>query len=249
MSKTVALVTGASSGIGEEFCRVLAGRCERIIAVARRAERLQALAEELAPEVDVVPVVADLTTLEGVTRTMEALRQRGPVQYLVNNAGFSTYGPFAASQIDRELQMVRLHVDASISLCRAALPFMVEAGSGYIVNVASLGAFLGMPRTAVYGACKAFLSSFSQSLQVEVAKQGVRVQCLCPGFTRTEIHDTPDFAGFDKGRIPRELWMDSRAVVEASLAALERDSVLVVPGATNQAMAREGLQQQMELIQ
>jgi short-subunit dehydrogenase len=249
MSKTVALVTGASSGIGEAFCRVLAGRCERIIAVARRAERLQALAEELAPEVDVVPVVADLTTLEGVTRTMEALRQRGPVQYLVNNAGFSTYGPFAASQIDRELQMVRLHVDASISLCRAALPFMVEAGSGYIVNVASLGAFLGMPRTAVYGACKAFLSSFSQSLQVEVAKQGVRVQCLCPGFTRTEIHDTPDFAGFDKGRIPRELWMDSRAVVEASLAALERDSVLVVPGATNQAMAREGLQQQMELIQ
>src|SRR5690554_2950959 len=99
----IALVTGASAGIGEAFCRQLAPRCEKIIAVARRPERLAALARELAAETELVAVAADLTTVEGVTRVLEALRQQGPVDTLVNNAGFSTFGPFADSDIDREL--------------------------------------------------------------------------------------------------------------------------------------------------
>ena len=115
--KITALVTGASAGLGVEFCRQLASRCDVIIGVARRAERLTALAEELAGSVEMHVVAADLGSVEGVARTMEALRQRGPVDYLVNNAGFSTYGHFAELGIDSQRQMLDLHADASITLC------------------------------------------------------------------------------------------------------------------------------------
>lgn len=234
----IALVTGASAGIGEAFCRQLAPRCEKIIAVARRPERLAALARELAAETELVAVAADLTTVEGVTRVLEALRQQGPVDTLVNNAGFSTFGPFADSDIDRELAMLRLHLDATLELTRAALPFMRQAGGGRVINLGSVGALITMPSTAVYGAAKAFVLQFSQSLQAEVAEEGIVVQCLCPGLTHTEIHGQPEMAGFDKSRLPEELWMQAPEVVAASLAALDRPDppVVVVPGAVNREM-------------
>ncbi len=139
--KITALVTGASAGLGTEFCRQLAQRCDAIIAVARRGERLAALADELADSVELHVVVADLGSIEGVARTMEAIRQQGPVDYLVNNAGFATFGQFAELPIDGQRGMVDLHIDATITLCRAAIPFMLEQGSGYIINVSSIGAF------------------------------------------------------------------------------------------------------------
>lgn len=234
----IALVTGASAGIGEAFCRQLAPRCEKVIAVARRAGRLEALAAELAGDTELIPLVADLTTVEGVTRVLEALRQQGPVDTLVNNAGFSTFGPFADSGIDRELEQLRLHLDATLELTHAALPFMREAGGGRIINLGSVGALINMPSTAVYGAAKAFLLQFSQSLQAEVEEDGIAVQCLCPGLTHTEIHGQPDMAGFDKSRLPEALWMQPAEVVAASLAALEQPGapVVVVPGAVNREM-------------
>ncbi|MCB1847942.1 MAG: SDR family NAD(P)-dependent oxidoreductase, partial [Halieaceae bacterium] len=188
-AKTVAMVTGASAGMGADFCRQLAGRCDVIIAVARRAERLQALAAELAGKVEVHPLEADLNTVEGVTRALEALRQQGPVDYLVNNAGFSTFGQFADLDIQGQRDMVNLHVDATISLCRAAIPFMRERGGGYIINVSSVGAFLPGRGLAVYGATKVFLNYFSQSLQAELEGTGIAVQALCPGYTHTEFHE------------------------------------------------------------
>ncbi|PLW82999.1 NAD(P)-dependent oxidoreductase [Kineobactrum sediminis] len=244
----IALVTGASSGLGAEYCRQLAGRCETIIAVARRGDRLQALAEELAGRVKLEPVVADLATVEGVTRTVEALRQKGPVDILVNNAGFSTFGDFGRSELEPELQMIRLHIDATLELTRAAVPFMRERGGGHIINVASIGAFLTMKDTSVYGASKAFLPQFSLSLQHEVAADHITVQCLCPGLTRTEIHDTPYFKGFDKTRMPEELWMEAAPVVAASLEALDTGKVIVVPGAVNRQMARDSLQQLLQSL-
>lgn len=247
-SQTIALVTGASSGLGQEYCRQLAGSCDRLIAVARRGERLEALAEELAAQVTLVPVVADLTTVEGVTRVVEALRQQGPVDYLVNNAGFSTFGDFGRSALDLELQMVRLHIDATLELTRAALPFMRERGGGYIINVASIAAWLEMKDTAVYGASKAFLTQFSQLLQQEVAADRIRVQCLCPGLVHTEIHQRPSMDGFDKSRLPEQLWMEPAAVVAASLAALDSGAVIVVPGAVNRQFLRERLQRQLQSL-
>jgi len=145
--------------------------------------------------------------------------------------------------------MVDLHVNATITLCRAAIPFMRERGVGYIINVSSIGAFLPGKGVAVYCATKAFLNYYSQALQAELADTGIAVQALCPGYTRTEFHVLPVEAGFDNGRIPDEMGMNADEVVAASLAALGSGQVLVVPGESNQALARMGLQQQLDALQ
>jgi len=246
--KTTALVTGASAGLGAEFCRKLATRCDVIIAVARRIDRLQALREELIDVTEMHLVVADLTTTEGVTRAIEALRQRGPVDFLVNNAGFSTYGKFEDQFIDGQHDMVSLHINATMALCRAAIPFMRELGGGNIINVSSLGALLPGPNIAVYGATKAFLNYYSCSLQTELVGCGISVQALCPGYTHTEFHSNPDFAQFDKSTVPDEYWMDASTVVDISLQALESDRVVVVPGDSNAELARKGARQQYDML-
>lgn len=236
--KTIALVTGASSGLGAEFCRALADRCDVIIAVGRRQERLDALAAELQGQAEVHTLAADLAGIEGVTRCIEMLRQKGPVDYLVNNAGFGLFGAFANCDLARSEDMVRVHIDATMALCRAALPFMLEKGQGTIINVSSIGAFLALPRNAVYSATKAFLNSFSQALQGEVGKAGIRVQCLCPGYVRTEIHGREGMDDFDPGRVADADWMEAEDVVAESLQALESKQVIVVPGERNREAVR-----------
>ncbi|MEH6637208.1 MAG: SDR family NAD(P)-dependent oxidoreductase [Halioglobus sp.] len=247
--KITALVTGASAGLGAEFCRQLAQRCDVIIGVARRIEPLVVLAQELADTAEMHVVQADLGTIEGVAQTMEVIRQQGPVDYLVNNAGFSSFGHFTDLPIDSQRDMVSLHIDTSITLCRAAVPFMRELGGGYVINVSSLGAFMPGKGLAVYGATKAFLNYFSQALQAELTGTGIKVQALCPGYTRTEFHDPMVAAGFDNSRIPSEMWMDAAEVVSASLAALDDEQVLLVPGQVNKNLARMGLQQQLDALQ
>lgn len=246
--KITALVTGASAGLGVDFCRQLAERCDVIIAVARRRERLEQLAEELSGRAEVHPVEADLTTVEGVARTMEALRQQGPVDYLVNNAGFGTFGAFPDLGIEGQREMVGLHIDASITLCRAAIPFMRERGSGYIINVSSLGAFLPSAGIAVYGASKAFLNFFSLALQAELEGSGIEVQALCPGYTHTDFHLDLERQGFSKGQVPQQMWMEAPDVVAASLAALGSGRVLVVPGEGNLELARAGCQRLLDAL-
>lgn len=247
--RKTALVTGASSGLGAEFCRQLAGRCETIVAVARRREQLRRLADELAGEVDLQPLVADLCTVEGVARTLEALRQQGPVDYLVNNAGLSTFGQFAELGIDRQRDMLYLHADATITLCRAAVPFMRERGGGCIINVSSLGGLVPVRGGAVYGATKAFINYFSQVLQQELVGTGIEVQALCPGYVCTEFHADMADSGFDRERIPPEMWSDAPEVVAASLAALGGGRVVVVPGDAGRAAARAALQQQLTALE
>jgi short-subunit dehydrogenase len=238
-----ALITGASAGIGSSYARRLAGPCERLVLVARREDRLRELAEELGDDCEVTVLCADLTGSEGQARVVETIRQGPALNLLINNAGFSTFGPFAGSDLDAELAMLRLHQEATLALTRAALPAMIEAGRGALLNVASVGAFPAMPAVASYAATKAFLVSFSRSLHAELTEAGLRVQCLCPGYTRTEIHSRDSFHGFDVARVPDELWMEADAVVDESLAALtaEVDRWLVVPGAKNRALSRRAL--------
>jgi short-subunit dehydrogenase len=247
-NKTTALVTGASAGLGAEFCRQLADRCEVIIAVARRGERLAQLRGELSGRAELHPVEADLNSVEGVARAMEALRQLGPVDYLVNNAGFSTVGYFPELAIDGQRDMVGLHIDASITLCRAAIPFMRERGGGFIINVSSVGAFLPSRGIAVYGASKAFLNFFSLALQAELEGTGIEVQALCPGYTHTEFHRDLERQGFRKDQVPRQMWMEASEVVAASLAALGGGRVLVVPGEGNLELARSGCQRLLDAL-
>ena len=209
---------------------------------------MQALAKELQGKVEVHIVEADLISIEGVARAMEAIRQKGPLDYLINNAGFSTLGNFEGELIDSQHAMVNLHINATLSLCRAAIPFMREIGGGNIVNVSSIGAFTPYPGVAVYSATKAFLNSFSESLQAELAGSGIAVQALCPGYTRTEIHDTPTMDRFDKAVIPENYWMEVEEVVAASLDALGKGQLVVVPGEGNLKMAKKSLQKQLDAL-
>jgi short-subunit dehydrogenase len=246
--KSIALVTGASSGIGLEYCRQLALRCDVIIAVARRLDRLDALRNELAGRVEVHAVEADLATIEGVAHTMEILRQKGPVDILVNNAGFTPYGTFAESPIEEQRQLLSLHCDASLTLCRAAIPFMRERGSGTVINVSSLGSFMPGPGLAVYAASKMFLNSFSQALQAELAGTGIEVQVLCPGMVRTQIYAPMVEQGFDLSQFPDEMWMEPGDVVSASIDAIGSGQLFVIPGEGNRDLALMGARGLVEAL-
>jgi short-subunit dehydrogenase len=231
-----ALVTGASSGIGETFARRLAARGNHLVVVARREDRLHALAAELASaRVDVEVLPADLLTDDGLATVERRLASpEGPVDLLINNAGFGTTGVFAESPLERDLAMVELNVVALVRLTRAGLVAMAERGSGAIVNLSSLAGFQAVPSTAVYAATKAFVTSFTEAVAEEARGSGVRLQALCPGLTRTEFHEVN---AFDVGWLPNVAWQSAEQVVDASLNALERGRVVVVPGALNRMTA------------
>jgi short-subunit dehydrogenase len=228
-----ALVTGASSGIGEAFARRLASQGTALVLVARREDRLEALAKEVDVPTEVL--AADLADPDDLRRVEERVAApTDPVDLLVNNAGFGTTGPFASLPVEREEEEIRVNVLAVVRLTRAALPGMLERGAGGIVNVSSLAAFQPDPGNATYGATKAFVLSFSEALAEELRKTGVKVQALCPGYTRTEFQTT---AEYETSRIPKAVWQTTDQVVDASLAALDRGKVLCVPGPHNKVAA------------
>lgn len=237
-----ALITGASAGLGDSYVKQLAERCDSMLVVARRGDRLQELADALAEQCAVETLEADLATVEGQARAVEAIRQGPAIDLLVNNAGYSTIGAYATSNLDDELGMLRLHNEAPMVLTRAALPAMIEQGSGAVINVASVAGLVSTPNVAVYGATKAFLVSFTRALRQELKGNGIRMQCLCPGYTRSEIHSRETMKDFDVNIVPEKLWMDADTVVAESLAAItdDADQWLLVSGEHNRkVVARE----------
>ncbi len=244
------LVTGASSGIGQAFCRLLARANSDLILVARRKLRLLDFQKELDGHgVSIQLVVADLSTIKGIAQVLDVIRQRAPIDLLINNAGSGAFGSFTDSSPARQIAITRVQIDATLALTRGVLPFMRTQSFGRIINVSSIGAFISMKRTAVYGASKAFLNSFSRSLNEEEGENGIKVQCLCPGMTKTEIHDSVEFSDFDKTRISEDFWMTPEAVAEFSLAELESDRLFVIPGKKNEAIVSNGLAEMKLLLQ
>lgn len=240
-----ALVSGASSGIGAAFSRRLAGFCSELIITGRDEPALQSLAAELSGRgVNTTLVAADLATTIGRAQLVETIRQRGPLRYLVNCAGFGTLGPFCDRHPDQQERMVRLHIDATLALSRAALAGMSEQGGGYLVNVSSLAALAPMGGLAVYGATKSFLTTYSLALQQEVRDRNIKVQCLLPGYTRTRFHLSADFLGFDAARVPDAYWMEADDVARESIEALHSadERVLCVPGKVNRELARRAVE-------
>ncbi len=227
-----ALVTGASSGIGEAFAEHLARRGHDLTIVARRADRLESLAKRLEQchgvEVEVFP--ADLIQAGELRSVEDKVASDPELELLVNNAGFGTAGRLAELPPDGEESEIRLNVLALVRLTRAALPAMLTRGRGGIINVSSMASFSPAPFMATYAATKAFVNAFTEGVADEVAGSGVKLQALCPGFTRTEFQDTADV---DPGAIPQMAWMEAGEVVEASLAGLERGTLVVVPGLAN----------------
>jgi len=186
--RQVALVTGASSGIGRAFALKLAERGYNVILVARRRERLEALAAEItaAHDVEAAVVTADLSTEAGIQRVEQVLAATDALSLLINNAGFGLNGPFAESDIDSHMQMVQVHVAAVVRLTRTALPALLARHRGAIINVSSLMAFYPMYGSTTYSATKCYLRAFTEALYQELQGTGVRAQVLCPGFVETE---------------------------------------------------------------
>ncbi|MGF1598985.1 MAG: SDR family NAD(P)-dependent oxidoreductase [Acidimicrobiales bacterium] len=233
-----ALVTGASAGIGRAFAERLAADGVDLVIVARRGDRLDELARTLGRSggraVEVEEIVADLATPAGVATVAARLAADDrPVDLLVNNAGVGRMGPAVDGDPATETAMVAVNVAALHQLSLAAARGMAARGRGAIVNVSSVAGFLTTPRTATYGATKAFVTSFSTSLAAELADRGVTVTCLCPGLTRSEFHDR---AGYDTTAYPGWAWQSPAAVAAAGLLGAAGGKVTVIPGAHNRAL-------------
>jgi short-subunit dehydrogenase len=233
-----ALITGGSSGIGAAFARQLAAAGYNLILVARREERLATLAHELAERypISAEVLVADLSKSADIERVETRIGQLQDLDILINNAGFGSTGDFVEVDVATHVDMISVHVVTSVRLSRAALPGMIARRHGAIINVASVAAFLPLPESATYSATKAYLTIFSEALQVELDGTGVQVQALCPGFTYSEFHDRPKLETFDRSDIPRPLWMSADEVAAESLAALSRNGVITIPGLKNRLL-------------
>ena len=225
------MITGASSGLGQVFARRLAERGYNLLLTARREDRLHKLRDELEAEHSIAAevFVADLAKAEDVGRLAGRIGEIDSLEILVNNAGFGTAGEFANVDIEGQVDMIQVHVVASVRLARAALPGMIARGSGSIINVSSVAGFLTGGGSVTYCATKAYLTSFSQSLQIELRGTGVRVQALCPGFVYTGFHDTPALETFERSQIPKFLWMSADYVVDTSLKTLEKNRAICIP--------------------
>jgi short-subunit dehydrogenase len=236
-----ALVTGASSGLGEAFARLLAAAGCDLILVARKADQLHDLAGQLAGQhgitVEILP--ADLTLPAQLHQAQERLADAGrPVDLLVNSAGtLGRIGRFADQPADAEIHKIDLNASAAVALTRAVLPGMLERGRGAIINVSSVMGFLPTPHAATYSATKAFLVSFSESLHGETRLRGVHVTALCPGSVRSKLHDAdPDRP--QARTAARFGVLDPEAVARAGLDAVAAGQPVVVPGRRWAAVAR-----------
>jgi len=233
VTKAVALITGASAGLGVDFARQLSAQGKQLVLVARRRDRLDALAAELG---NTRAVEMDLSEAGAADRLMADLAAHGEqADLLVNNAGFGLTGRFAELDGRRQRQMIDLNCGALIELAHAVLPAMIARKQGRILNVASTAAFQPGPGMAVYFATKAFVLSFSEALHEEVKRHGVTVSALCPGPTATEFGEV---AGFGQSNLLDKVAADSASVVRAGLAGLDNGKAVIIPGVMNKSTAQ-----------
>lgn len=238
------LVTGASSGIGAELARQLAGRGHGVTLVARREDRLRSLADELSSShgVRAEAIAADLADASSRASIAPALDRLGlAVDVLVNNAGVGTTGRVQTSEREAELVAVRVDVEAVVDLCSTFVPAMVERGGGAVLNVASTAAFQPMPGQAGYAAAKAFVLSYSRAIAAELAGTGVTITVLCPGPVKTGFAAAAGFTEAEaSGALPRFMWLPAAKVAGAAVAGLAAGRPVVIPGWANKVTSMGG---------
>jgi short-subunit dehydrogenase len=230
-----AMITGASSGIGEAYAHLLASLGYNLILVARRKDKLLSIASELENKygIEVTVLESDLSCEAGISAAEGKIRAVADLSLLINNAGYGTLGLFVDVDINKTLNMIMLHVTAPTRLIKAALPGMLKRGEGIIINVASTAPFLPIPGNVNYNGTKSFLIAFSECLQLEVKDAGLIVQALCPGFTRTGFHSVDEYKNADFSTVPEFMWMPAEEVVKQSWKALRKKKVVFIPGFIN----------------
>ena len=235
LAKGTALVTGASSGIGAVYADRLAKRGYDLILVARNRERLAHLAHRLKTETgrSVETFVADLADKEDLTQVETRLRTDQRITLLINNAGLGATAPLLEADVDKMDAMIRLNVGALTRLTHAAAPGFVARGGGTIINIASIVAIAPERLNGVYGATKAFVLAFSQSLQHELGDRGIRVQAVLPGATATEFWD---LSGRPLHQLPGAIVMSPEDLVDAALAGLDQGEVVTLPALADKAL-------------
>ena len=226
---TCALVTGASSGIGQEIAVQLGMSGVPLVLVARRVDRLEALAARFK---SVEVIVADLSTTDGVAQVEARIvdSSKTPIDLVVNNAGFGSSGLMHEIDLERLSREVGVNILALTRLSHAAIKAMVPNGRGYLLNVSSVASFQPGPRAAVYSATKAYVTSLTEALHEELRGTGIRVTALCPGFTRTEFSDVSGTNSISS-QVPNFAWLEATDVAREGLRAVTRGKALCIPGA------------------
>lgn len=229
-----ALITGASAGIGREFARQLGARARQLVLVARREDRLHEIREELMKrhaKLSIVVCATDLSSAADVDALLKCIAGKQiPVDLLINNAGLGDYGSFATANPERVREIVAVNITALTELTRALLPQMIERRRGGILNVSSSAGFLPIPGMALYAATKAYVTSFSEALCLELRDSGVHVTALCPGPVYTEFNSVARRPGTSGRSAPGFTHVPASAVVRAALRAVERNRPIVIPG-------------------
>ncbi len=227
-----ALITGASAGLGKLFAEKLAERGYALIITARRQDRLDAQAKEITEKygVRVETLSADLSAYDDIRAVEEKTRSADNLSVLINNAGYGVPGFYHEIDVDKNTDMCRVHIEATMRLIHAALPNMMARKNGTIINVSSIASFVPVPKGTTYCATKSYLTMFSECLDMEVAPHGVHVQALCPGFTRTEFHEAAEYSKEEISQIPGWMWLKAERVVNDSLTGMDKGKCIIIPG-------------------
>jgi short-subunit dehydrogenase len=235
MKKRLAIITGATSGIGACFANTLAEAGWQLLISGRRQDRLLELSRNLMIKYGTMVdyVVADLSQVDDLNRLLSKINEKKNVELLVNNAGFGCSKDFFISEFQIHQNMLQVHVVAATQIIRQVVPKMIEQKQGTIINVASLSAFFPSPVSYYYCSSKAFLVTFSECLQLDLLNTNIKVQALCPGFTKTEFHTNIAALQPSVRMKSNLLWMEAEKVVAYSLNHLKSERVICVPGMFN----------------
>lgn len=231
----LAVITGPTSGIGKTFAIKLAQKGYELLLIARRETKLKELSDYLSKEsnVKVQYIVADLSKEEDISKVEKHICQLNNIKLLINNAGFGLAGFFMEISLEEQLRMLNVHLTSTIRFSKAVLPTMIKQQSGYVINLASLAAFMELPGSVMYTTTKAAIIKFSQTLQSEVSRYGIKIQALSPGFTPTAFHTSIRRKAEFVNHVPDFLWTPVEKVVDASLMNLDNRKVICIPGTMN----------------